>query len=71
MVLDSKCDGSDVTNPQSVRDYNCRDVVSRVRFLRRDDQVLLVILREPTDCRDTGRRLDGVGEIIISKTLSS
>ena len=49
MIDAAKSDGRDVAHPQAFGHYHTGDVVRRVCLLRAYDQVLLVVLSNPSD----------------------
>src|SRR4029077_707040 len=56
-------------NSQTVRDDNGRDVFRSSRFLRGNDQILFVVLRQSPNGAYSGSLPDRIGEVIIREPL--
>ena len=69
VVFSSERDSRDVSNSQTVTNHHRGNVVGSVRFLSGNYQVLLVILRKPSNSCDAGRFPDGVRQIVIRQSL--
>src|SRR5438105_2669766 len=63
------CHTSHIAHTEAVTNHHVADVFRRRGFLRGDDEVLLVVLRNATHRLNRGSSADSAGQVVVGKAL--